>query len=201
MKLYKLDDLFMFGGITKQSYPFIVIGEMDGLANYDILYNIFCRIYETIIPDDSNAREIDKIIATRFCDNAELIHIIGCTIRIQGCLVKTGGVLGNPKLTTNSADGKLDQIGKGWLLITFPGGPGIALKTDSLYVCNKIEELIQEGYKEERLLNKISDMTYKAGVKSLLALTDGTGIDAKGCALIRKNDRYLIWSLAEIKEL
>ena len=73
---------------------------------------------------------------------------------------RTGGVLGSPRETIQSADGSCDDLPDGFSLWAAPGGPGLAAR----------------GTEEQMLYRKLLEN----GLDTGLLVLDGTGRDAHG---------------------
>lgn len=197
MKIYNLCDLFMLGGRTQESYPLIVIGYTS--SSKDETYAaILDYINSLIIPDYCTLSGVDIILAEKFQQLLPEAELIGCTMQVPGFSDSTGGVLGNPHLPIRSACGEIEDSPDGWKILSFPGGPGLAIKAEKAVDLEVLKDAAKAPLKGKKHLEHIAKQAYQAGVDSLLAITDGTGEKAKGSALIQHKRDYMLWSLDEV---
>ncbi len=197
MKLYKLHDLFMLGGKTRENYPLLVIGHTTS-PQEEVDLTLINAINNLIIPDDCTLPGVDIILAEQCQTLSSAIDLVGCTIKVPGFTDNTGGVLGNPHTPMESACGECEEAPAGWKILTFPGGPGIAFQSEKAINLDVIKNAVQLPLQGKEYLYNLAKQAYEAGVDSLLAVTDGTGKEAKGSAVIQHKRDYMLWSLDEV---
>jgi len=192
MKVYTLNNLFLFGGTTKENYPYLVIGKKLR-AETRYFANLKKRLDSFSVPLVCSPKILDSIVATMLSEAVPRPFIVGCTIRIPGIVDSTGGVLGNPSLEEKSSEGKIEELGRDWKILTYPGGPGLAWVKGDFNPAVKSKDL----HGKELLLD-IASQASDSGVESFLALTDGTGNCASGSAIIQYKKEYIVWTLDEV---
>ena len=107
------------------------------------------------------------------------VEAVGAAVAIPDITGSTGGILGNPFASKESANGVLEEIGPDLWLITFPGGPGVAFQ-GSYENGVKLQQLVLaqapdiEGTVDSllRFMPKISDI--------FVIVTDGSGAKTQG---------------------
>jgi hypothetical protein len=192
----------MLGGKTGQGYPYILVGSASSAPlSHPVFSHLQESFKEITIPNDISPKELDILLANTLSGYSHDCEIAGCTIKVAGIEASTGGVLGDPREKGKSAFGQVEMLECGWGLLTYPGGPGIAFKT-----AHKKEHALQhkwrykrhEGLKGRDLLAAYSKNAFKKGIESLIAITDGTGSDSSGAALIQSGRDYIVWSLDQV---
>ena len=195
MKVYAINNLFLFGGLTKGNQPYLVIGKQLQ-PDPTLFIQLKTMLEDFTIPTICSAKMLDSLIAAILRKAKSRPFLIGCTIRVSGIAGPTGGVLGNPSLMALSAQGELEVLEDGWKLLSFPESPGLAFKEGARSTFSP-EVKCTDAIGKELLLN-LASQAYKSGVEEFLALTDGTGCGVAGSAIIQCGRDYLIWSLDEI---
>lgn len=195
MKVYTINNLFLFGGCTKENHPYLVAGKyhQPDPAAYTQLKSVLENL---TVPAVCSAKMLDCLIADLLRKVTPEPFLIGCTIKVPGINGPAGGVLGNPKLAAESAKGELEDLGDGWKLLSFPESPGLAFKEGvegTFYPDIKSTDIIGK-----QLLLNLASQAYSCGVQQFIALTDGTGCSVVGSAMIQYGRDYFIWSLDEI---
>lgn len=81
------------------------------------------RVGNTVDPFDLDCRLAEYV--ADICP--ESILAIGLSLDVPGASGPSGGIIGNPRVTIESADGRATDIGHGLSLVALPGGPGIVV--------------------------------------------------------------------------
>jgi hypothetical protein len=198
MKVYTLHNLFLFGGTTKENYPYLVIGKQlqDDARYFTYLKNLLDNFS---VPTICSAQALDRILAAALQEAVPRPFIIGCTIGIPGMEGPSGGVLGNPNSEVLSAEGRMEDYERDWKVLTYPGGPGLAFqeKDKGVFLPDAID-IKNKASKGKYLLLDLAAQAYSSGVEEFLAITDGTGKDVSGSAIIQYRREYVIWTLTEV---
>ncbi|MDX9872320.1 MAG: hypothetical protein RBT41_07865 [Clostridia bacterium] len=195
LKVYRLQDLFLTGGLTKEQHPYLVIGR-----HFRFEPAFFARLKELMdgftVPALCSPKKLDELLAALLVKAAPRPILLGCTIRIPGIKGPTGGVLGCPGNPAASACGIWENPADGWKLLSFPGGPGLAysgiLKTPFY------PEISSSGLQGKKLLLDLAAQAYSGGAEEFIALTDGTGSGMEGSVVIQCGRDYVIRTLEEI---
>jgi len=192
MKVYRINDLFLFSGSTFKGHPYLAIGKgcRDDQAMLGQLKHLLDNFQ---VPSLCSPGKLDRLLASALQKLNPQPFLIGCTIAVPGISGSGGGVLGSPQMLTEQAKGEMERMPGGWKLLTFPGSPGLAFKegVEGAF-CPAINPADPLG---QPLLLKLAAQAYHSGVEEFLALTDGSGPQADGSAIIQKGRDYVVCSL------
>lgn len=196
MKVHTLKDLFLFGGLTREQHPYLAAGrhkqfEAAWFARIKALLDDFS------VPPQCQPQTLDRLLAELLVPAEPQPFLLGCTIRVPGMAGPTGGILGSPGAPAQSASGAAESLPDGWKLLTFPGGPGLAYLEGP---AGAFHPVIPETRGRELLLD-LAKQACAGGVRSFVALTDGTGEEARGGAIIQYERDYCLQTLEEIRNI
>lgn len=93
---------------------------------------------------------------------------------------RTGGVLGSPRETIQSADGSCDDLPDGFSLWAAPGGPGLAARGTEEQIRRFLEGTNLLGGVRRRGPQLLYRKLLENGLDTGLLVLDGTGRDAHG---------------------
>lgn len=199
MRVYKISDLFLFGGSTKENNPYLVAGK-HLQWNQTFFTQLDNTLRDFTVPAFCTAELLDHMIAALLRSVMPLPFLVGCTIKMPGITGSSGGVLGNPGLAPKPAQGRLEELGDGWKLITYSGSPGLSFKEGpSGSFCPNLR--MDTGLAGKELILELAAQAYDSGVEEFIALTDGSGPQAAGSAIIQRGREYCAWSLDELVEI
>jgi len=169
--------------LTKDGYPMAIAG----ICPFPFTESMGCEIRDLIrnysfSPTDDEFM-IDYFMAQYFSKLApQYVLAWGITIKVPEALGPTGGIIGNPHREAKSADGNSEYIGNGLSVAAYPGGPGIVIEGEPqvakniLFVSNPTES-------GKAPLFAMAKKAMEFNVHTAIMITDGTGLDAQGCAL------------------
>ncbi len=110
----------------------------------------------------------------------------------------SGGVLGDPASSPQSAGGLIESLRPSWSLVAFPGGPGMALSIDLPVIPAAVRAICAAHIPDYRTLRHLS--AYACAAKKFIAITDGSGPGSCGAVLIRNKRQVALWRLEEVGE-
>ncbi len=199
MQLGRLEDLWILAGRTRQDYPFILAGCVSAPQSDQQIFNLALTIHSLTIPAACHPVTLDLLLANNIQTATTAFSLIGCTMQVPGVPAFSGGILGDPNSSPVSAGGLIEALPGNWSLVTFPGSPGMAQNINITQLPSDIQELCTNSIPNHRTLQRLSAYTKKIGADKFVAITDGSGPDACGAALIRYQDQELLWRLDEVK--
>ena len=113
---------------TQQGYPYIAAGCVSIKGKIPFVLDLGRKLRFLAAPEACHPVSLDLLLAELLQPLADSFVMIGCTIGIPDVPGFSGGVLGNPGISPRSAEGFMEKLEDDWTLITFPGGPGLAVK-------------------------------------------------------------------------
>ena len=188
----------MLAGRTQQGYPYIAAGCVSIKGKIPFVLDLGRKLRFLAAPEACHPVSLDLLLAELLQPLADSFVMIGCTIGIPDVPGFSGGVLGNPGISPRSAEGFMEKLEDDWTLITFPGGPGLAVKGKNSILPASIQEIRGKHIPDFRTLRCLADYAETAGVDEIIAITDGSGPGAQGAALIRSKSREVLWKLEEV---
>ncbi|MBP1764050.1 MAG: hypothetical protein H6Q65_1108 [Firmicutes bacterium] len=199
MQLGRMEDLWILAGRTRQAYPFILAGCLSAPQSDRKIFDLALAIHSLSIPAACHPVTLDLLLANSLQTAATPFSLAGCTIQVPGVPACSGGILGDPNSSPASAGGLIESLPGQWSLVTFPGSPGMAQNITITCLPPEIQALCTHNTPDHRTLQHLSAYTNKLGADKFVAITDGSGPDARGAALIRYQDQELLWRLDEVK--
>lgn len=179
--------IFTFKGTTKQGYQIVGAG-ICSEENSDDIGEAFENIngIDMKINDTNNPYLIDKVLFESIMSiSPENVLAIGASFHVPEVTERTGGILGNPSLEMDSADGLGENIGNGLSVAAYPGGPGIIIEGD----CHLAKEIISMVNPEQRgnlVVKILIDAFQEKNVELAIIVIDGSGSVEAGCVAIYK---------------
>ncbi|TWH47107.1 hypothetical protein [Sporomusa sp. KB1] len=198
MRIYRIADLLMLGGRTSQDYPYILVGWIPDEQAYRLFLSLGFQLQSLIIPSACDPITLDCLLANRLQPLAGATFLAGCTLHVPGIAGFSGGVLGDPGQEACSAEGCNEPLTKGWSLLTFPGGPGMAVDREVTDLSARLQTVCTESVPDHNTLISLSEYLAQRGVGKVVGLTDGSGPAACGAALIRQGEKTELWRLADL---
>lgn len=198
MRTACIGELFMVGGRTVQNCRFI----LAGLASDQIENNGIARLGACIatlsFPEQCGPHRLDMMLAEAVLPLKGVAPIVGCTIEVPGIAGLSGGILGSTEKEPCSAAGESEQLPDGWSLLTFPGSPGIACDSNLNDAPDWVLEMCTSDKPNADTIYGLSSYSHHVRATRCIAITDGSGPEASGAALIRKGGRIILWRLDEM---
>lgn len=195
MNIYKINNLFLIGGQTKDGFPYLAAGKQS-LPDPQYFIVLRSLLDKFSVPPHCSPQSLDRLLAAELSKARPWPDLIGCTIKVPGIPGPTGGVLGKPSHKAIPAANNLEILGDGWKILSFQGSPGLAYKEAAGRTF--YPEIKREGIPGKELLLQLAVQAYSSGVEELIAITDGTGKSARGSALIQYGRDYIAWDLQSL---
>ncbi len=170
--------------VTSQNYPVEVGGYCEkGMA--DLQRQRFQALAQLRYPDSPDLYQVDALLAAKIKALAlPSLCVVGASIHIPGICAATGGILGDPHASAESAGGRIEALGRGFFQLTLPGGPGVALQGDAAIAQQILEQLSRFPAEDaEKRVHGIQTLLEEAGVRHYLIVSDGCGPASFGCVL------------------
>lgn len=182
--------VFTFSSKTLDGHPIIGAGICD-IIYKDSVLKAFSKIHEISldVEDLNNPYEIDYLLNTRIASLAPpYVQGLALSVCVDGALGPTGGIIGNPSHTGDTATGASSSLGNGLSAIALAGGPGMLIEGDAATV-KSIFTNIALGQNRLVSMKRILDELERHEIHRAILVTDGTGKGQKGMILIYWDDR------------
>lgn len=174
---------FLMKDYTKDGYPIA----MAGICPFGLTHSMKIELQNLMqnysFPKTKDIFEIDYFMANYFSQKApSYILAWGITLHIPGNPGPTGGIIGNPHIDINSADGSSEDIGNGLSVAAYPGGPGIVIAGNSA-MAKKILNQVKPAQGGKTPLMLMAKNALDIYIPTAIMITDGTGPNIIGCAM------------------
>lgn len=189
----------MIAGYTRQKFPFILAGCSLEAQLPRQVFAAGALLRSLHIPGACPPVQLDLLLVEVLQLLAGTCIVAGATIYVPGTPGVSGGVLGDPASSPQSAGGLIEILRPPWSLVAFPGGPGMAQNIELPVIPAAVQAICAANVPDHRTLQRLSAYTYAAGGGKFIALTDGSGPGACGAALIRNNRQAVLWRLEEVR--
>ena len=145
-------------------------------ARMAALQNLYCRTGDIFQVDYDLAESLERL------SEGSLV-VVGATLWAAGLElpegVRTGGVIGSPRLPIASAAGTAEELPEGFFESALPGGPGLVARAPKAAVESALCHIQAVGAQKAALQRVLASQ----GIVDGLVVFDGTGRDAPGCLL------------------
>lgn len=182
--------VFTFSEKTLDGHPIIGAGICDILDKEDAIQS-FSRINEISldVTNLDNPYQIDCLLNTKIASLApDYVHGLALSIRVEGALGPTGGIIGNPKEFGDTATGTSSLVGHNLSAIALPGGPGILIEGEPATLKSIFTNIVL-GQNRLVSMKRVEDELRRHKIELALIVTDGTGKDETGMILVYYGDR------------
>ncbi|EAX47952.1 conserved hypothetical protein [Thermosinus carboxydivorans Nor1] len=114
------------------------------------------------------------------------IDILALSLNNQTVVEVGGGVIGSPFERVQSARGEMEFIKENICIVSYPGGPGLALIGINEEAIKKFKGIISKIEKEKPKIDKMLDLIAETPVAAAIIILDGCGTSEMGGGLYIK---------------
>lgn len=167
---------FLMSIITSQGYLLSIGGFcVKNLA--ELQKRKFRTLIDLKYPNTIGAYQVDALLADKVKEYAiPSLFLIGASIKIPHLNFNTGGILGDPHASVNSANGNIEILKNNFSQLTLPGGPGVAIqgKKSTLNKISNAFTSLNENNAKKRF-NTAKRILEEDKINQYIIVSDGCG--------------------------